>query len=41
MASGIKGCVVVMPFSAALEAIGDAISGTETVTALTLARRTR
>jgi ADP-ribose pyrophosphatase len=33
--------VVVMPFSAALEAIGESISGTETVTALMLARRPR
>ena len=33
--------VVVMPFSAALEAIGDSISGTETITALMLARRGR
>ena len=31
--------VVVMPFEAALAAIGDTISGTETVTALMLARR--
>jgi ADP-ribose pyrophosphatase len=33
--------VVVMPFGAALEAIGNSISGTETVTALMLARRVR
>ncbi len=31
--------VVVMPFAAAIGAIGDSISGTETVTALMLARR--
>jgi ADP-ribose diphosphatase len=33
--------VIVMPFSAALDAIGDSISGTETVTALLLAHRAR
>jgi 8-oxo-dGTP pyrophosphatase MutT (NUDIX family) len=33
--------VVVMPFGAALEAIGESISGTETVTALMLAHRSR
>jgi 8-oxo-dGTP pyrophosphatase MutT (NUDIX family) len=33
--------VVVMPFSAALDAIGDSISGTETVTALMMAHRNR
>lgn len=33
--------VVLMPFSAALEAIGDAITGTETVTALMLAHQRR
>lgn len=33
--------IVVMPFKAALEAVGDSISGTETVTALMLACRTR
>jgi hypothetical protein len=33
--------IVVMPFEAALETVGDSISGTETVTALMLACRTR
>jgi ADP-ribose pyrophosphatase len=33
--------IVIMPFSEALAAIGDSISGTETVTALMLAGRTR
>jgi ADP-ribose pyrophosphatase len=33
--------IVVMPFGAALKAIGDSISGTETVTALMLAHRIR
>jgi ADP-ribose pyrophosphatase len=33
--------IVVMPFEEALEAVGDSISGTETVTALMLACRTR
>jgi ADP-ribose pyrophosphatase len=33
--------VIVMPFSAALEAVGDSITGTETVTALMLAHHRR
>jgi ADP-ribose pyrophosphatase len=33
--------IVVMPFEAALKAVGDSISGTETVTALMPARRNR